>query len=233
MSTPQEARQPALQRLRVRNPLPRSPLYRSYNHRPSPEGSRSVGLASQLASPGSPGVLFSQPARRSRNYRLRTPAFSREESNKSRSILEDFGISEPDSRIDLPLSIERSQLYSASFQGFDGEVSHSSSPPTRIFHPSGVAQLEDEISSVHASNSQVSLHSLNLPPPFSTRSRSGSATGPLPAGNSSSTERSPGLHHGGDAGNRSITPSGLVGLDDIAAGQGLQQSPRVSDIPIV
>ncbi|OBT73359.1 hypothetical protein VF21_07701 [Pseudogymnoascus sp. 05NY08] len=225
VSTPQEARLPALQRLRARNPLPPSPLYRSYNHRPSPEGARSVGLASHPGSPGTPGVLFSQPARRSRDYRLRTSAFSREESNKSRSILEDFGISEPDSHIELPLSIERNQL-STSFQSSDGEVSHPSSPPTRVFNPGGVTQPEDEIASVHASNSQVSLHSLNLPPPFSTRSRSGSATGPLAAGNSSSTERSPGLHHGGDTGDRPITPSGLVGLDDIAGGQGLQQSPR-------
>ncbi|OAF59318.1 hypothetical protein VC83_04370 [Pseudogymnoascus destructans] len=227
VSTPQEAGLPALQRLRARNSLPRSPLYRSYNHRPSPEGSRSVGLASQLVSPGSPGVLFSQPARRSRDYRLRTPAaFSWGESKKSRSILENFDISEPDSQIDMPLSIERSQLYSASFQGSDGEVSHPSSPPTRIFHPSGVAQPEDELSSLHTTNSEVSLHSLHLPPPFSTRSRSGSATRSLPAGNSSSPERSLGIHHGGDAGDRSITPSGLVGLDDIAGGQGLQQSPR-------
>ncbi|OBT91867.1 hypothetical protein VE01_10115 [Pseudogymnoascus verrucosus] len=226
VSTPQEARLPALQRLRVRNPFPRSPLYRSYNHRLSPEGSRSVGLASQLVSPGTPGVLFSQPARRSRDYRLRTSAFSREESNKSRSILEDFDISEPDYHIDLPPSIERSQLHGASFQSPDGEVSHPSFRPTRIFHPSGVAQPEDEISSLHTTNSEVSPHSLHLPPPSSTRSRSGSATGSLPAGNSSSTERSPGIHHGGDAGDRSITPSGLAGLDDIAGGQGLQQSSR-------
>ncbi|OBT66332.1 hypothetical protein VE03_04920 [Pseudogymnoascus sp. 23342-1-I1] len=226
VSTPQEARLPTLQRLRVRNPLPRSPLYRSYNHRPSPEGTRSVGLASHLASPGSPGVLFSQPARRPRDYRLRTPAFSRGQSNKSRSIFEDFGDSEPESRVDLPLPIERSQLYGASFQSSDGEVSHPSSPPTRIFHPSGVTQPEDEIVSVNAANSEVSPHSVQLPPPFSTSSRNGSATGSLPVGDSSNTERSPRSHHGGDVNDRAITPSGLAGLDDIARGQGLQQSPR-------
>ncbi|KFY86125.1 hypothetical protein V500_07862 [Pseudogymnoascus sp. VKM F-4518 (FW-2643)] len=218
VSTPQEARLPTLQRLRVRNPLPRSPLYRSYSHRPSPEGPKSVGLASHLASPGSPGVLFSQPARRSRDYRLRTPAFSREESNRSRSILEDFGISEPYTRIDFPLLMKRSQLHGASSQSSGGGVSHPSSPPTRVFHPSGVAQPEDEIASEHATNSEVSPHSLQLPPPFSTSSRSGSASGSLPAGNSSSTERSPRIQHGGDA--------GLAGLDDITGGQGLQQSPR-------
>ncbi|KFY47780.1 hypothetical protein V496_10455 [Pseudogymnoascus sp. VKM F-4515 (FW-2607)] len=226
VSTPQQARLPSLHRLRVRNPLPRSPLYRSYSHRASPEGTRSVGLTSHLASPGIPGVLFSQPARRPRDYRLRTTAFSREESNKSRSILEDFDVSESDSQFDLPLPIERSRLYGASLQSSDGEVSHPSSPPTRVFHPSGVTQPEDEIVSVNATDSEVSLHSVRLPPPFSTSSRNGSATGSLPAGDSSSTGRSPRSHHGGDGGDRTITPSGLAGIDDITRGQELQQSPR-------
>lgn len=239
MSTPQEARLPNLQRLRARNPLPRSPLYRSYSHQVSPEGTRSIGLASHLASPSTPGVLFSQPARqparRSRDYRLHTSAFSREESKRSRSILEDFGVSEPDSRTDLPLSTGSSQVYGASFQSSDGDVSHRSSPPPRVSHPSGVTELGNEIASVHATTSEVSLHSLQLPPPFSTSSRSGSATGSLPAANSSSTERSPSIHRGEDTGDRSINTSVLAGRDDITGEQGLQASPRVrvSDIPIV
>ncbi|KFY22037.1 hypothetical protein V493_06898 [Pseudogymnoascus sp. VKM F-4281 (FW-2241)] len=226
VSTPQEARLPNLQRLRARNPLPRSPLYRSYSHQVSPEGTRSIGLASHLASPGTPGVLFSQPARRSRDYRLHTSAFSREESKRSRLILEDFGVSEPDSRTDLPLSTGSSQVYGASFQSSDGHVSHRSSPPPRVFHPSGVTELGDEIVSVHATTSEVSLHSLQLPPPFSTSSRSGSATGSLPVANSSSTERSPSIHRGEDTGDGSISASVLTGRDDITGEQGLQASPR-------
>lgn len=224
---------PALQRLRARNPLPRSPLYRSYNHGFSPDGTRTIGLASHLASPGSPGVLFSQPARRSRDYRLRTPASSREGSKKPSALVGEFAVSEPDSHIALPLPSERSQLYGAQFQSSDGEVSHPSSPPTRVFHPIGVTQPEGEIVSERAANLELSQHPLQLPPPFSTSSRSGSATGSLPAGNSSSTERSPTSHHGGDAGGRSINSSGLAGVDDITGGQGLQQSPKVSDNPTV
>lgn len=233
MSTPHEPRLPTLQRLRVRNPLPRSPLYRSYNHRSSPDGTRTVGLASHLTSPGSPGVLFSQPARRSRDYRLHTPAFSREGLKKPSAFIGEFAVFEPDSHIVLPLPSERSQLYGALFQSSDGEVSHPSSPPTRVFHPSVVTHPEGEIVSERATSSELSPHPLQLPPPFSTSSRSGSATGSLPVGHSSSTERSPRSHHSGDAGDRSINQSGLAGLDDITGGQGLQQSPRVSDIPMV
>ncbi|KFY40105.1 hypothetical protein V494_03644 [Pseudogymnoascus sp. VKM F-4513 (FW-928)] len=226
VSTPPEARLPNLHRLRVRNPLPRSPLYRSYSHQDSPEGPRSVGLASYLASPGTPGVLFSQPARRSRDYRLRTPAFAREESNKFRSNLEDFAASEPDRRTGLPLPTGRSQLYGSSFQSSDGDFSHPSSPPTRIFNPSAAAQPEYEIASEQATNSEVSLHSLQLPPPFSRSPRSVSATGSLPVGNSSSVGRSPSIHHRDNAGDRSINASGLAGLDDITGEQGLQRTPR-------
>ncbi|KFX97483.1 hypothetical protein V490_02771 [Pseudogymnoascus sp. VKM F-3557] len=228
VSTPQEAMLPALQRLRARNPLPRSPLYSSYNHRSSPDGTRAVGLASHLASPGSPGILFSQPARRSRDYRLRTPASSREGSRNPSGLVGEFAVFEPDSHIALQLPSERSQLYGAQFQSSDGEVSHPSSPPTRVFHPIDVTQPEGEIVSVRAANLELSQHPLQLPPPFSTSSRSGSATGSLPAGNSSSTERSPTSHHGGDAGGRSINSSGLAGVDDITGGQGLQQSPKTA-----
>lgn len=231
MSTPLEARLPTPQRLRVRNPLPRSPLYRSYSHQLCAEGTRSIGLASQLASPGTPGVLFSQPARRSRDYRLHTPAFSRGESSKSRSILEDFGASEPDSRIDLPLPIERSQPYGSSFQCSGEEVNHFSPPPTRVFHSSVVTQPEDGRVSVNGTNSEVSVHSLQLPPPFSTSSRSVSA-GSLPVGDPNSTGRSPRIHNGEAVGEGSIITSDLASLDEITGGQGLQRSPRVSDIPI-
>lgn len=218
MSTPLEASLPTLQRLRVRNPLPRSPLYRSYSHQLSPEGTRSIGLASQLASPRTPRVLFSQPARRSRDYRLHTPAFSRGESSK-------------DSRIDLPLPIERSQPYGSSFQGSGEEVNHPFPPPTRVFHSSVVTQPEDGRVSVNGTNPEVSLHSLQLPPPFLTSSRSVSA-GSLPVGDPNSTGRSPRIHNGEAAGEGSIIASDLTSLDEITGGQGLQQSPRVSDIPI-
>ncbi|KFY14101.1 hypothetical protein V492_02852 [Pseudogymnoascus sp. VKM F-4246] len=201
VSTPPEARLPNLHRLRVRNPLPRSPLYRSYSHQDSPEGPRSVGLASYLASPGTPGVLFSQPARRSRDYRLHR-------------------------RTGLPLPIGRSQLYGSSFQSSDGDFSHPSSPPTCIFNPSAATQPEYEIASEQATNSEVSLHSLQLPPPFSRSPRSVSATGSLPVGNSSSVGRSPSIHHRDNAGDRSINATGLAGLDDITGEQGLQRTPR-------
>jgi hypothetical protein len=224
---------PTLQRLRVRNPLPRSSLFRTYNPQPSPERTRGVGLAPHLSSPGAPGVLFSQPARRSRDYRLRTSAFSLEESKKFSPTLEDFAVSEPDSRVDLSQPTERGQFYGAMFQSSDGEVSHPSSPPEHIFHASGVTRPSGEIVSEFVTNSALSPHSLQLPPPFSTSSRSGSANGSLPVGVSDSTGNSPKIIERGIAGGHSTPSSGLATSDNIPEGQGVYQSPRVSDVRTV
>jgi hypothetical protein len=220
---------PTLQRLRVRNPLPRSPLFRSYNPRPSPEGIRSVGLAPQVSSPGTPGVLFSQPARRSRDYRLRTSAFSLEGSKKSSPTPEDFAVSELDSRIDLSLPTGRRKRYDAMFQSSDEEVSHHSSPPEHTFDASGVTRHRGEIVSELTTNSVLAPHSLQLPPPFSTSSRNGSAHGSLPAGASDSTESSPRNLERGDADGHSTASSGLTTSGNIPEGQGVHQSPGVSE----
>lgn len=72
-----------VQRLRTKLPLPRSPLFRTQITSTSPERILTSSLSPRLPSHGTPGVLFSQHARRRRSYRPRTISYSYVESERA------------------------------------------------------------------------------------------------------------------------------------------------------
>lgn len=232
MSTPQETRLPNLQRLRARNPLPRSPLFRSYNPQHSPGRIISVGLTPRLASPGTPGVLFSHPARRPRNYRPRISSYSFEEFERASAAYEDMTASESNPQVGQSLPIEGDSLgkhRATSFQSSNGEVSLPSSPPGYIIGASVVPSTSGQMVSECSKTSLLSSPSLQLPPPFSTVSRNGSTTSSLPTGILGDARSSPRTPPRGDADGHGTPSSELAALDNVAVGQGFNRSPSVSD----
>ncbi|CAG8961872.1 hypothetical protein HYFRA_00013672, partial [Hymenoscyphus fraxineus] len=84
VSTPQPPER-LMNRLGVRVPLPRSPLYLSQNMSASPERRATCALTprviSRVASHGTPGILFSEPPRRPSRHPGRSPRTLRHQTN--------------------------------------------------------------------------------------------------------------------------------------------------------
>ena len=132
--------------------LPRSPLYLSHNTSSSPEqqptSSLTPRVASRVANHHTPGLMFSQPARRPATFRHQTNSFSFDSSERSSTAYEQDRISSLSTTDTTPRPIHDLRLHDE-LRGSSLASSKTSSIGGFIF----------------------SSPELPLPPPFSTRSR--------------------------------------------------------------
>lgn len=123
------------------------------------------------------GILFSYPARRSRNFRHQTNSFSFDESERSSAAYDhhrESSISTTNSKPRPSSDINlHEELRGRRVQESASDV--SSSPPVSI------TPSQNSIILVHRSRD---ITPLQLPPPFSTTSRNSSGTESLPSYNS-------------------------------------------------
>lgn len=171
--------------------LPRSPLFLSQNLSSSPERRQTAGLtprvASRVATHNTPGIIFSQPARRpprhsATAYRHQTNSFSFDSSERASAAYEQRASSSsttesiPRPPEDLNLHEE---LLGISLQASSSE-SASSTENSFIEHLSSRQnELEQSIRSQR--DFIFSSPQLPLPPPFSAGSRNSSGAGVLPS----------------------------------------------------
>ncbi|KAH7346660.1 hypothetical protein BKA65DRAFT_477840 [Rhexocercosporidium sp. MPI-PUGE-AT-0058] len=203
-STPQQlpipnSNRPNSNRLRPRNQLPRSPLYVSQNVSSSPERRPTSGLtprvASRVATHNTPGIIFSQPARRPpristrtsmRTFRHQTNSFSFDSSERSSAAYEqERAVSDSsDGRARSATNINlHEDLRGSSLQSSRA----GSATSYRVLEPpevlgEGEPLLIDMDEEDEVVNRIVGFSSprLCLPPPFSTVTRSVSGANSLP-----------------------------------------------------
>ncbi|CZS97395.1 uncharacterized protein RAG0_06496 [Rhynchosporium agropyri] len=201
-STPQILQIPSSSRFRSRTHLPRSPLYVSQNASTSPERRPTSGLtprvASRVATHNTPGIIFSQPARRpsrittritTRAYRHQTNSFSFDSSERSSAAYEQEravssstdGRAETTDRINLSEDLRGSSLHSSRTASSDSY--RISATPDVVGEGESIvidANEDDEEDNDWDKNIESSSVPFALPPPFSTVSRSASRANSLP-----------------------------------------------------
>ncbi|KAG4440403.1 hypothetical protein IFR05_004096 [Cadophora sp. M221] len=198
-STPQQLPVPSSNRLRPRNQLPRSPLYVSQNASSSPERRPTSGLtprvASRVATHNTPGIIFSQPARRpprittrtsTRTFRHQTNSFSFDSSERSSAAYEQEravssstdGRARSATNTNLHEDLRGSSLQSSRV----GSAASYRVPGTPEAVGEGESVIIDVDEEEENSNRIVEYSSprLSLPPPFSTVVRRVSRANSLP-----------------------------------------------------
>lgn len=168
-STPHSSEMPEVNRLRTRYPLPRSPLYQAQGVN-SPERRLTTSLSPHVASYGTLGLLLSQPARRPRNYRLRTISYASEESEIASTAYEQVQGSDNDSIgsqfLTKPQRNLHKELEAGSLQSAFVESNVSLSPPdfaeTSLSMIARATPAAERNQQAHSSPPQ-----LLLPSPFS------------------------------------------------------------------
>jgi hypothetical protein len=176
---------PDLLRLRTRNPLPRSPLYRTHEAESSPERPLTVSLSPRLPAHGAPGSLLAQPPRRPRQYRPRTQGYSYVESEGASIAFDDATLSDDEpSRPAAAGRDLREELRDTLYQSGSGQEEIPSSPPLHpIIQRSPTRSPMNEPEHVSEENRTFYFSSpqLPLPAPFSTTERRNSAADSLPS----------------------------------------------------
>ncbi|KAL2069736.1 hypothetical protein VTL71DRAFT_14415 [Oculimacula yallundae] len=203
-ATPQNLQLPSSSRLHSRTQLPRSPLYVSQNASSSPKRRPTSGLtprvASRVATHNTPGIIFSQPARRpprittritTRAFRHQTNSFSFDSSERSSAVYEQERTvsSSTDGRtrnadhINLREDLRDSSLRS-SRTGSSESYLNSRTPELVGEGESVILDADDKEEDEDKewnSNVESSSTPFALPPPFSTVSRRVSRADSLPS----------------------------------------------------
>ncbi|PQE07631.1 hypothetical protein CJF30_00007395 [Rutstroemia sp. NJR-2017a BBW] len=157
-STPPRLLPPSTQRLYARGRLPRSPLFLAQNASSSPERQPTASLTprvvSRIATHNTPGIIFSQPARRAgvhtirqpRTLRHQTNSFSFDDSERSSVAYEQERVSSSSTTDSIPRPTESLNLR----QELRGSSLQSSRRPSLSASAHGVAETES--SAGHPSN---------------------------------------------------------------------------------
>ncbi|PVH75526.1 hypothetical protein DL98DRAFT_575016 [Cadophora sp. DSE1049] len=200
-STPQQLQLLSSHRPRTRLHLPRSPLYLSQNaSSSSPERRPTSGLtprvASRVATHNTPGIIFAQPPRRpprtntrtsTRNFRHQTNSFSFDSSERSSAAYEQErtvsnstdGRARHAGSINLHEDLRGSSLQSSRV-GSAESYSDSGTSEAIGEDDAAIIQVDEEDGDANQNGGFSSLE-LQLPPPFSTVSRSVSRANSLPS----------------------------------------------------
>ncbi|KAE9380496.1 hypothetical protein N431DRAFT_552648 [Stipitochalara longipes BDJ] len=195
ISTPQNNRLPDISRPRNRAPLPRSPLFLSQNASSSPEHRPTSGLTprveSSMANHNTPGIMFSQPARRMRRppprtFRHQTNSFSFDSSERASAAYEQERVASTstDDSTARPLSDFNlhEELRGSSLQSSRVTSGMSHHVPEPSVEDLSTVRMRDESEKAASTLGDFLFSSpqLSLPPPFSAVSRSASGVNLLP-----------------------------------------------------
>ncbi|PBP17904.1 hypothetical protein BUE80_DR011254 [Diplocarpon rosae] len=184
-------------RSRLRAQLPRSPLFLSQNASSSPERTTSLTprVASRVATHNTPGIIFSQPARRpprsgvssTRTFRHQTNSFSFDSSERSSAAYEQErtvsssteGRSRGSDNVNLYEDLRGSSLQSSRNPSADStDLTEIHKQLDDEDDPRPIIQEHEEYGRTHFTFSSPQL---SLPPPFSTVARSVSRAESLPS----------------------------------------------------
>lgn len=182
-------------RLYGRSPLPRSPLFISQNLSSSPDRRQTAALTprvtSRVATHNTPGIIFSQPARRpprhsATNFRHQNNSFSFDSSERASAAYEQRvsssstteSVSRPPDDLNLHEELQGRSLQESSSDSEPGGL--SSSEDSLLDHSSPHQDEQDQ--SIRSPREFIfSSPQLPLPPPFSAASRTSSGAGVLPS----------------------------------------------------
>lgn len=195
LATPHNLTITESQRPHGRLPLPRSPLFISQNLSNSPEHRPTAGLtprvASRVATHNTPGIMFSQPARRpphfsATNYRHQTNSFSFDSSERASAAYEQervssYSTTESIQRLSEDLNLHE-ELQGSSLQNSSSDYEPSSPSSTQSSPKNGSPCQAKRNQPIRSQGDFIfSSPQLPLPPPFSAASRNSSRADVMPS----------------------------------------------------
>jgi hypothetical protein len=190
ISTPQAVPLPSAQRLRIKLPLPRSPLFISHNVFSPPERLPTSGLTShvdsQVALHNTPGIIFAEPARRPprrspQTFRHQSNSFSFDSSERASAAYQQERLVST-STINSTHGLSNEPNLHQELQGSSLQSSRATSGVSPVLFrkisaeaDSSLQNIEDEALLQPISNDS----SPRMPPPYSAVSRNISSAGSL------------------------------------------------------